>query len=140
MIRLSPFDNALFLFNGTRLPPSLTLASKTPPTNFAAVANGTVSVTLTWASTPIPGATQYAIWRDGIIIAYSTTSPFVDTTVTAGRRYRYAVSAADSYGTWGDQSISLWVDVLQGNSLDFQVTFQEQPGEGGLPDTQWSWK
>jgi chitodextrinase len=53
-------------------------------------------VSLSWAASP--GATGYAVYRDGAAIATPTPTAFVDDTVAPSTTYRYAVAATDAAG------------------------------------------
>jgi chitodextrinase len=79
----------------------------TAPTNLAATATSTTSVSLTWtASTDNVGVTGYQILRapgasGGTFaqIATSTTTSYVNTGLTANTTYRYQVRATDAAGS-----------------------------------------
>jgi fibronectin type 3 domain-containing protein len=75
------------------------------PTNVAVVANSTTRATLTWTASTIPPnglpISSYQIYRGttptGLSnVATRTVSPYVDTTVSPGVIYYYALVAVDS--------------------------------------------
>src|SRR5207342_185989 len=54
-------------------------------------------VDLTWNASS--GATGYAIYRDGGLLAGPTSTSFADTTVAPSTTYAYTVSASNGYGS-----------------------------------------
>lgn len=109
--------------------------------NFAVTVNGQSSVTLTWTPFGSSLVIGYYVFRDKVLI---TPTPivggtFTDTNVVAGVRYMYAVSAVDASLAFGPQTLALEADVLIPADLTFGVVFQEQPGDGGIPDVLWRW-
>lgn len=113
-----------------------------PPLNFSLTVNGQSSVTLNWTPFGSSVVIGYYVFRDKVLI---TPTPivggtFTDTTVTADRRYMYAVSAVDLSLAFGPQTLALEADVLTSPNLTFEAVFQEQPGEGGYPDVLWKWR
>jgi glucose/arabinose dehydrogenase/chitodextrinase len=94
---------------GNVSPPSTAVNATTPadttapsvPTNLVATANGPTQITLTWtASTDNVGVTGYDVYRDGAndpITTVGSTS-YVNTSLTPGTTYTYAVRARDAAG------------------------------------------
>jgi chitodextrinase len=79
--------------------PSADTTSPSAPTDLAAAAPAGTRVDLTWtASQDNVGVDHYAIWRDGVQIATSTTNAFSDFTTVGGATYTYAVVAYDTAG------------------------------------------
>ena len=69
------------------------------------------SVKVTW--TPVSGAFQYVVYRNGAQVAVVTqTSSFVDTNVTIGQTYTYSLQSADSFGLRSvmSSSVSAFID------------------------------
>jgi cellulose 1,4-beta-cellobiosidase len=75
------------------------------PTNLAAVANSTTQVTVTWTASAVPPdglrISSYQIYRGTTPtglgkVATRTASPYVDSTVSPGVTYYYALVAVDS--------------------------------------------
>jgi hypothetical protein len=111
------------------------------PQGFTVAVNGQSSVTLAWtaiASTLLAG---YNVWRDGVLItpAPIAAATFIDSTVVANRHYNYAVAAVDVFGNVGPQTPTLRAEVLTNTTLGFQISWVEQPGMAGRPDTEWTW-
>lgn len=127
--------------DGGFLPISITTQPLTQffePQFFAALVVGT-QITLSWL--PVPGGVSgYHLYRDGVLIATLSqpTAFYIDTGVI-GHQYNYALT---SYTAGGSESPAalLNVQVYPGGELTFEVTFQEQPGEGGIPDLRWEWQ
>src|SRR3954454_21943523 len=72
----------------------------------ALTANG---VTLKWNA--IKGAKGYLVLRDGKALAKTTRTSFTDTSVTAGKTYRYSVRAYDASKRAGALSRTLRLTV-----------------------------
>ena len=69
------------------------------PNGLTAVAAGATGASLAWgAATDNMGVTGYIVSRNGTQIATSTTTSFVDTGLSAGTTYTYAVAARDAAG------------------------------------------
>jgi fibronectin type 3 domain-containing protein len=75
------------------------------PTNVAAVANSGIKVTVTWTASTVPPnglpISHYQVYRGAGStslnqVAIRTVSPYVDTTVSPGVTYHYALVAVDS--------------------------------------------
>jgi fibronectin type 3 domain-containing protein len=75
------------------------------PTNLAAVANTSTRVTVTWTASTVPPnglpIANYQIYRGTTLagltkVSTRTASPYVDTTVSPGVTYYYALVAVDS--------------------------------------------
>ena len=78
-------------------------APTTPTTLRATLVNGNTQVQLTWnASTDNVGVVEYVVYRSTVLntqgaeVGRSTTTAWVDTAVTRGARYTYAVRARDA--------------------------------------------
>jgi acid phosphatase type 7 len=67
------------------------------PTGLIATATSAHRVDLTWNASS--GATGYAIYRDGGLLAGPTSTSFADTTVAPSTTYAYTVSASNGYGS-----------------------------------------
>ncbi|MDX1628405.1 MAG: S8 family serine peptidase [Fulvivirga sp.] len=80
----------------------------TPPsqvTGLSATAVSTSQIDLTWdAATDDTGVSYYNIYRDGSVVATSTTTSYSDTGLSAGTTYSYQVSAVDAAGNEGTLS------------------------------------
>jgi chitodextrinase len=73
----------------------------TPPSTPASLAGTATSgaITLTWtASTDDTGVTGYNVYRGGALLAGTTATSFVDSSVTPGTTYDYTVKARDAAG------------------------------------------
>jgi hypothetical protein len=73
-----------------------------PPTNLVAIPSAS-AVRLAWNASPSPDVASYVVYRatgDGAFVRIGTTTAinlvFTDREVTAGARYRYAVTALDA--------------------------------------------
>lgn len=109
-----------------------------PPTNLVLVSQTVASAVLAWNRAP--QTSTYNVYRDNVKIASGiAVLTYTDATVSASKRYRYAVSAT-SGGIETAQSNYLNVDILRGNTLTFESVYQLQPGEGGYPDVLWRWQ
>lgn len=64
------------------------------PAGLIATAASTTQVNLTW--NPSAGATQYEVYRGGVLRATTASTNFSDTTVTSGATFVYTVRALDS--------------------------------------------
>lgn len=135
-------DSELFTADGGQYVPKL-LPPVLAPTNLVLAAARTPSVTLTW--TP-PGSTfivAYQIYRDRVLIATvqgALANTYVDTGVVNGKRYGYAVVAVNVAGDFSPSTPTQWIDLLQGNTLDWMISWVEQPGMAGRPDVTWGWR
>jgi len=96
-------NNTTYTYTVTALGPSSTSAPSAPvsatpaipaagaPTGLTGVA-GDKTAALTWNS--VPTATGYKVWRDGVVVATTTTSTsFNDTGLTNNQTYSYAITA-----------------------------------------------
>lgn len=69
------------------------------PTNLIVQLAATNSITLSWqASTGLANIASYQIYRNGSLLAASSTNKFTDSTVTQHTKYTYTVIAVDSDG------------------------------------------
>lgn len=78
-------------------------APPAPPAAPADVAaeNSSGSVLVTWS--PVPGATSYKVWRDGVQVGTSATTSYLDSAVAFSTTYTYTVVAV---GAGGDSTPS----------------------------------
>ncbi|MCB4791279.1 MAG: MBL fold metallo-hydrolase [Elusimicrobia bacterium] len=75
------------------------------PSNLAAIAVSSTSISLTWAaSTDNVGVTGYQIIRDGSYLASTTSLTYLDTGLTPSTPYSYTVKAYDAAGNISTQS------------------------------------
>lgn len=72
------------------------------PSGPAASAVGDTTVTLTWD--PVPGAADYALYRDGVHVATPTGPPHTDGGLAPGTAHTWTVAARDGAGTAGARS------------------------------------
>jgi fibronectin type 3 domain-containing protein len=99
-------NNTTYTYTVTALGPSSTSAPSAPvsatpaipaagaPTGLTGVA-GDKTAALTWNS--VPTATGYKVWRDGAVVATTTTTTsFNDTGLTNNQTYSYAITATVS--------------------------------------------
>ncbi|HEY5136617.1 MAG TPA: hypothetical protein VIJ41_12550 [Candidatus Nanopelagicales bacterium] len=114
----SPLVNATaYTYTVTAVGPSSTSAPSAPvtatpaaplagaPTGLSGVA-GDRSASLTW--TAVNGASGYKVWRDGVVVASPTATSYLDSGLTNGVAYSYAVTATV---TSGDSAKSTAVSV-----------------------------
>ena len=77
----------------------------TTPTGLTATPASATSVTLSWtASTDDTAVAGYKIYRNGSLVATSTTASYTDTGLTPLTRYSYTVLATDAAGNASPQS------------------------------------
>ncbi len=77
--------------------PSADRVAPSQPTNLAADTSVPGRVTLTWSpSTDDVALGSYAVFRDGVYVASTTSPTFSDPSVTSGQTYTYTVSAYDT--------------------------------------------
>jgi len=81
----------------TPVTPSAPTAPATP-TNATATpgADGT-SVSLSW--TAVSGASQYHIWRDGMLVATTNETSYTDSGLTPGQTYEYSLTSSNADAT-----------------------------------------
>ena len=90
-----PLDDAFSIVAGAT--PSADIAPPSTPGGLAADTSVPGKVTLSWgASTDNSGIRNYAVSRDGVAIATTTSTSFVDGSVTSGSTYQYSVTAYDT--------------------------------------------
>lgn len=71
----------------------------TAPASLSASATSDSQTTLAWSpSTDIGGVRDYDVYRDGVAVKTSTSSPYTDTGLSVGKTYTYAVVAHDLSG------------------------------------------
>ncbi len=87
----------------TTTPPDTTAPSQ--PTGLTATAASGSQINLAWtASTDNVGVTGYRVFRNGTLVATSTTTTYGDAGLTAATTYTYAVAAVDAAGNVSVQS------------------------------------
>ncbi|MFL6246939.1 MAG: right-handed parallel beta-helix repeat-containing protein [Thermoanaerobaculia bacterium] len=86
--RPSTFDIGAHQFTTNSVPVTPTLTS---PSNLTGTATGARTIALTWSASPINGV-QYAIYRDGALVATVTTPQWTDSSLAANTTYTYQVS------------------------------------------------
>jgi fibronectin type 3 domain-containing protein len=85
----------------------------TVPTNLAASATSSSTVSLTWAaSTDAVGVTGYRIYRNATQIATAATNSYSDSGLTAATQYAYRVAAYDAAGNLSAQCTAVNVTPL----------------------------
>ncbi len=111
------------------------------PQALAVTVNGFASVTLTWTLNKSALVANYAVYRNGVQIATvpQGTATYTDTTVLKGTHYSYAVASLDAGGNASPQTPMQRAEVLQAANLYFEISWVEQPGMAGRPDTEWTW-
>jgi fibronectin type 3 domain-containing protein len=78
------------------------------PAGLAAVATDGPRLTLTWQPSADDDAVAgYRVYRDGALVATVAAPLYADTSVVAGRRYAYAVSAVDHAGNASARSAAV---------------------------------
>lgn len=76
------------------------------PTGLSGTPASDTSITITWnASSDAggPGISGYHVYRNGALIANTSTTSFTDTGLTTFTSYQYAVAAYDDFGTTSSQ-------------------------------------
>jgi chitodextrinase len=73
------------------------------------LSNSSRNVDVTWTMATF--ATQYRVYRDGVLIATLSDTEFIDTTLLIDGTYEYTVSAGDAAGNWSAQSPAEMVTV-----------------------------
>jgi len=92
--------------------PSPSEGAPSVPANLSAIAPDNTKVNLAWnASTDDVEVMGYKIYRDGSYLTQTRYISYVNTGVTAGRTYSYAVSAFDSAGNESAKSNTVSVTV-----------------------------
>jgi hypothetical protein len=93
---------------------TLGLADATPPSAPAglALAQPGYPVNLTWNKVTDPaGLSHYIVYRNGIFLDYTLTTPYIDSNVAAGDVVTYTVSAMDRAGNESPHSAALKVSL-----------------------------
>jgi len=86
------------------------------PANLAATAT-VGAITLTWsASTDDTGVTGYNVYRGGTLLAGTSATSFVDSSVTPGTTYDYTVKARDAAGNLSAASNTVTVTAASSGS------------------------
>jgi hypothetical protein len=108
-----------------------------PPTNLTLVSKTTAQAVLSWLLAP--QASTYNVYRDNVQIASGVAAlTYTDASVIANKRYAYDVAGVVG-GVETPRSNRQNVDIETSANLNFQVVYQEMPGEGGYPDVLWRW-
>ncbi len=80
------------------------------PTGLAGTVGSATQINLSWtASTDNAGVTGYNVFRNGTKVGSTSTTSYLDTGLSAGTSYTYAVSAYDAAGNTSAQSSSISV-------------------------------
>lgn len=80
------------------------------PTGFPAVALSATRIALSWnASTDNVGVTGYEVFRNGILVASTSATPFQDTGLAASTSYSYTVRSKDAAGNASGMSLTVSV-------------------------------
>lgn len=119
-----------------------TLAAVFQPQNLAVTVNGQSSVTLGWTAQNLTGiVVGFNVRRDGVKLnsAPIAAATYTDTTVAANHHYNYQVAAVDGAGNESPATPIQRAEVLTAGNLYFEISWVEQPGMAGRPDTQWTW-
>ena len=69
------------------------------PVGVSAISTGTTQVNVTWNASADGGGgvvAGYRVYRDGVFVATSTATSYLDTGLVSGRQYSYTVSAYDN--------------------------------------------
>ena len=108
---------------GDTTPPSV-------PSGLAATSVGQNSIDLSWQpSSDNVGVAGYQVYRNGVPLATSPGTSYVDATVAPGSSYEYAVAAFDTAGNVSAQSTPVTVSVAQ---ISQSISFATQaPGTVG---------
>ncbi|MDP9185200.1 MAG: DNRLRE domain-containing protein, partial [Actinomycetota bacterium] len=100
--------------------PSADRVAPTQPTDLVADTSVPGRVTLTWSPSADDVALgSYAVFRDGVYVASTTTPSFTDPSVTSGQTYTYAVSAYDTAFNPSAMSSPVTVTVPASTTLTF---------------------
>ena len=102
-------------YSVTTLTPDTTAPDQV--TGLTVVAASSSQLDLTWNSNTEADLEYYNVYRDGIVIATTSTNSFSDTELSALTTYHYSVSAVDTSGNEGDVS-----DVLSATTLETPPT------------------
>jgi outer membrane protein assembly factor BamB len=93
--------------------PGISVIPPTIPANLHATGATSSSISLAWsaASDPNgPGISGYKVYRNGVQVTSlsgASTTAYTDSGLSSGATYNYTISAYDSAGTEGGQSVSL---------------------------------
>jgi membrane carboxypeptidase/penicillin-binding protein PbpC len=91
--------------NQTTQPTTQDTTAPTTPTGLTATPASATSITLSWtASTDDTAVAGYKIYRNGSLVATSTTASYTDTGLTPLTKYSYTVLATDAAGNASSQS------------------------------------
>lgn len=84
---------------------SVTVISFPAPTDLTATVVSTTRIDLSWSS--VSDAVSYKVYREGLLIASSTTTFYSDTSLSPGTSYSYTVSSVNVFGGESEQSSSI---------------------------------
>jgi len=101
----------------------------TVPSTLSASAVSTSAVDLTWSGSTdaVSGIAYYGIYRDGSLVASSTSTSFTAAGLTPGQTYAFSIAARDIAGNWSARTASvdetlpasqIWL-TLSPTSVDF---------------------
>ena len=100
--------------------PSADRTAPSKPTNLAADTSVPGRITLTWSpSTDDVGLDSYAVFRDGVYVATTTSPTLTDPSVTSGQSYTYTVAAYDTAFNPSATSDPLLVSAAAASTLTF---------------------
>lgn len=96
--------NATLIIDST--PPSA-------PTNLSGVVSKQGNIVLSWqaATDNLSGVAEYLVYRDNVLIGYSTGTGYTDSTAVSGVSYEYATSASDVAGNTSSASHPILITV-----------------------------
>jgi hypothetical protein len=124
--------------------PSSATAGPNVPTGLAATSDTASSVGLSWtASTGVAAPAGYTVYRNGTALGTTTTTSFMDPTVSPSTTYQYTVDAFNTGGTHSAQSATLpvttpatphgyWLVGSDGGIFSFGAAFFHG-SMGGIP-------
>ena len=122
------------------IPPSV-------PGNLSAIVISATQINLSWsASTDNVGVAGYQVFRDGLLVATTTTTAYSDTGLAAGTTHQYAVAAVDTSGNLSAQSLPVsatttsfaFDDEFDGSSLDTNAWIAlDRPGDQSNSELQY---
>lgn len=93
-----------------------------PPTGVAVVARLS-SVRVTWTASVTPNVT-YRVYRNGVLVATTTTLSYRDTNIATGSTYSYVLVTVDAYGLVSDPTVAVtgFVDPATNHAPTITVT------------------
>ncbi|THA78083.1 PHB depolymerase family esterase [Streptomyces sp. A0642] len=84
------------------------------PTGLTVTGTTDTTASLSWNA--VPGASSYAVLRNGTKVASPTAGAYTDTGLTAGTAYRYTVAAVDASGGAGAASVQVTATTTGGGA------------------------